>query len=241
MTRLAWSSGGSRVEEGRDGASASSRVWMRRAARATNGNVPMVSDTTARTPAATPLSISRSWVARPMPMKANSPPGASSRLVSMLVDHGTPNSRQSGASSSVLATIMARNPPATSSGSRQMKPRSMCMPTEKKKTPSRRPRKGSIIASTARRYSVSARSRPAMKAPSAIDRPATEAITPEPTAISRVAAMKNSGLSVLAASRNSGFSTTRPTTAITPTATSASTSAITTPCRTEPSEWPPKR
>ena len=141
-------------------------------------------------------------------MKANSPPGASSRPVSTLAPNGTPNSRQSGASSTVLTTIMARKPPATSSGSRQMKPRSICMPTEKKKTPSSRPRKGSIIASTARRYSVSASSRPAMKAPSAIDRPAEAAITPEPTAISSVAAMKNSGLSVPAASRNSGFSTT---------------------------------
>ena len=40
-------------------------------------------------------------------MKANSPPGASSRLVSTLAAHGTPNRRQSGASSTVLATIMA--------------------------------------------------------------------------------------------------------------------------------------
>ena len=31
-----------------------------------------------------------------MPMKANSPPGASSRPVSTLAAHGTPNSRQSG-------------------------------------------------------------------------------------------------------------------------------------------------
>ena len=76
-----------------------------------------------------------------------------------------------------------------------------------------------------------------MKAPSAIDRPATAAITPDPTAISRVAAMKNSGLSVPAASRNSGFNTsaaddgdhTQPRSPPRPRAT-------TTPCTTEPSE-----
>ena len=107
-----------------------------------------------------------------MPMKANSPPGASSSLVSTLAPNGTPNRRQSGTSSTDLIAIMARNPPSTSNGSRQMKPRSICMPTEKKKTPSSRPRKGSIMASTARRYSVSASSRPATNAPSAIDRPA---------------------------------------------------------------------
>ncbi len=172
-------------------------------------------------------------------MKANSPPGASSRLVSTLAAQGTPNIRQSGTRRAVLATIMAMKPPITSTGSRQMKPRSICMPTEKKKTPSSSPRKGSIIASTARRYSVSASSKPAMKAPSAIERPAKAAITPEPTAISRVAAMKNSGLSVLAASRNNGFSTSRPTSAITATATAASTRAMMTPWATEPSEWPP--
>ena len=52
--------------------------------------------------------------------------------------------------------------------------------------------------------------------------------------------MKNSGLSVPAASRNSGFSTTRPTTAMTPTAITASTSATTTPWTIEaPSALPP--
>ncbi len=78
-----------------------------------------------------------------------------------------------------------------------------------------------------------------MNAPSAMERPAKAAITPDPTAISSVAAMKNSGLSVLAARRNSGFSTTRPTSAITATATAASTTAMMTPCTTEPSECPP--
>ena len=74
------------------------------------GRAAMLSDTTARMPADTSAAIRPNCTASPMPMKANSPPGASSKPVSTLAPHGTPNTRQSGASSTALTTIIARDP-----------------------------------------------------------------------------------------------------------------------------------
>ncbi len=88
---------------------------------------------------------------------------------------------------------------------------SRLMPTEKKNTPSRSPLKGSIVASMARWYSVSASNSPATKAPSAIDRPAAAVASPLPTATNRAAATNSSVLSAEATSRNSGRRITVPT------------------------------
>ena len=66
------------------------------------------------------------------------------------------------------------------------------MPTETKNTPRSRPLNGSIVASIARRYSVSASSRPATKAPSVIDRPLAAAVSAVPTMTRRQAAMNSS-------------------------------------------------
>ena len=61
---------------------------------------------------------------------------------------------------------------SSQTGSRASSRKSMFMPTVKKNTPSSRPLKGSIVVSMALRYSVSASSRPATNAPSAMDSPA---------------------------------------------------------------------
>ncbi|GJE68744.1 hypothetical protein CHKEEEPN_0263 [Methylorubrum podarium] len=89
------------------------------------------------------------------------------------------------------------------------------MPTETKNTPSNRPLNGSIVASIARRYSVSARSSPATKAPSVIDRPLPAATSAVATMTRRQAAMNSSGERVRATSWNSGRSAKRPATTIT--------------------------
>ena len=86
------------------------------------------------------------------------------------------------------------------------------MPTETKKTPSSSPLNGSIVASIARRYSVSARSRPATKAPSVIERPLAAAVRAVATMTRRQAAMNSSGERVRATSWNRGRSARRPAT-----------------------------
>ena len=63
--------------------------------------------------------------------------------------------------------------PTISTGFAASSDRSRPMPTDTKNSPSSRPLKGSTVLSTSLRYSVSASSRPAMKAPSAIDSPLT--------------------------------------------------------------------
>ena len=90
------------------------------------------------------------------------------------------------------------------------------MPTEKKNTPSSSPLKGSIVASMARWYSVSASSRPATKAPNAIDRPAAAVTRPLPTATNSAAATNSSVEPAAATERNIGRSSAVPTSAISP-------------------------
>ena len=55
-----------------------------------------------------------------------------------------------------------------------------------------------MVTSISRRYSVSASSRPARKAPKAIERPLAAAISAEPSTTSMQAAMKDSALRVMA-------------------------------------------
>ncbi len=87
---------------------------------------------------------------------------------------------------------------------------SIPMPTETKNTPRSRPLNGSIVASIARRYSVSAKSSPATKAPSVIDNPLAAATRAVAAMTRRQAAMKSSGLRVRATSWNSGLRPSRP-------------------------------
>ncbi len=99
---------------------------------------------------------------------------------------------------------------ATRPGSAASLDRSRAAPTDTKNRPSSSPLKGSTVTSISRLYSVSASSSPAMKAPSAIDRPLTAATALVPISTNRQAAMKNSVERVAATRWNSGRSTSRP-------------------------------
>ena len=116
----------------------------------------------------------------------------------------------------------------------------MFMPTVKKNRPSRSPLKGSMAVSIALRNSVSASSRPATKAPSAIEKPATAAATPVATITNSVVATNRSLMPADATRRNSGRITTRPTTTITPSAMAALASASMRVPATEPASPAPK-
>jgi hypothetical protein len=83
---------------------------------------------------------------------------------------------------------------------------------ETKKRPSSRPLKGSMVTWTSWRNSVSASSKPAMKAPSAIDSPLSALTRPDPITTSRQAATNSSSLLARATERSMGRSTSRPTT-----------------------------
>ncbi len=102
--------------------------------------------------------------------------------------------------------ISAMTAPMTAKGWARIFSTSSDIPTEKKKTPSSSPLKGSIVTSISRRYSVSARMRPARNAPSAMERPLTAVTRLVPTMTSRQAAMNSSRLPVAATRRNSGLS-----------------------------------
>ncbi|MDT4828760.1 hypothetical protein FQZ97_621570 [compost metagenome] len=104
-------------------------------------------------------------------------------------------------------------------------PKLIDMPTAMKNSPSSRPLKGSMSVSSSRRYSLSASSTPARKAPSAIDRPTNCISAAMATTSSSAAAVKISGVSLRAIQRRIGRSSSRPPRmmpAITPTIFSAS-------------------
>ena len=84
------------------------------------------------------------------------------------------------------------------------------MPTAMKKRPSSRPLNGSMSVSSSRRYSLSASSTPARKAPSAIDRPTACISAAVATTSSSAAAVKISGVSLRAIQRSAGRSSRRP-------------------------------
>ena len=93
-----------------------------------------------------------------------------------------------------------------------------------KNSPSSRPLKGSRSVSSSRRYSLSASSTPARKAPSAIDRPTDSINAAVATTSSSDAAVKISGVSLRAIQRSAGRSASRPPSTIratTPTALAA--------------------
>jgi hypothetical protein len=87
----------------------------------------------------------------------------------------------------------------------------MPIPTVMKKTPISRPRNGSIISSTSCLNSVSANSRPAIRAPSAIDSPAAALMPAMPSVLNKISAMNTSGWWRRAKARNSGRITRPPT------------------------------
>ena len=170
----------------------------------------MVSEVTASMKLETTPFRSPSAVARPRATKANSPPGPSSRPVSIAAGRGTRNSRARPAISAALMATRPITEAKSHTGSRASSRKSRPMPTVKKNTPSSRPLKGSMVVSMALRNSVSASSRPATNAPNAIDRPATPAATPVPTTTNSVAATNSSVVAEPATSRKMGLSSSLP-------------------------------
>ena len=83
----------------------------------------------------------------PMPTKANSPPGPSSRPISTATGQDRRKSLARPMISSDLTAIRPTTAPSSKSGSRNSSRTSMSMPTVKKKIPSSRPLNGSMVAS----------------------------------------------------------------------------------------------
>jgi hypothetical protein len=132
----------------------------------------MVTEVTASVKLASRASTKPAAAAVPMPTNANSPPGPSNKPVSVATGHDRRKSLPSPISSSDFSAIKLTTPPKSQSGSQTSSRTSTFIPTVKKKMPSKRPLKGATVASIALRYSVSASSKPARKAPSAMDMPA---------------------------------------------------------------------
>ena len=194
----------------------------------------MVIDVTASAAPASRASIKPSADAIPMPTKANSPPGPSSRPVSTDVAQDRWNSLASPISSSAFTAISPTTAVSSSPGALSNSRTSIFMPTVKKKIPSSRPLNGSTVASTALRYSVSASNSPATKAPSSIESWASLAMTPAAMTTNSTAAMNSSRDRVEATRRNSGRINSRPNRTITVSAITAWTKARPRLSRTEP-------
>src|SRR5262249_600718 len=164
-----WSLGGARLRMGSNGRRASIPAVSRRASCANRGMVAIVEEVTTKAKLAVLGASSCRAVASAMITKANSPPGPSSSAVSMAAGFATRKLRARPTTRVALTTMRPTTAAATHNGSRASSRKSRVMPTVKKNTPSSRPLKGSIVASIALRNSVSASSKPATKAPSAME------------------------------------------------------------------------
>ncbi len=143
--------------------------------------------------------------------KANSPPAARVRPVSIAARVFSPISRAARLVRTSLIAIRAAAKPRIKAGWAVSRDRSRPMPTDRKNRPSSRPLNGSMVTSTSCRYSVSASNRPAMKAPMAMDRPARALISPAPITTSRQAARNISSLLARATDLSIGRRKSRPT------------------------------
>ena len=121
--------------------------------------------------------------------KANSPPWA----IASAKRRDGPGSRPARRPSTYsTAILIASRPPTTASTSMgfwAIRPRLSDMPTAVKNSPSSRPSKGAMSALISCRYSESASSTPAMKAPSAADSPAYFITSVTPTTVSSALAV----------------------------------------------------
>ena len=164
----------------------------------------MVTDATVSTRLTKRASTKPTAAAMPIPTKANSPPGPSSKPVSTATGHDKRKNLPKTISSTAFRAINPTTPPTSKSGSRNTSRKSTFIPTVKKKMPSKRPLNGPTVISMALRYSVSANSKPAMKAPSAMDKRACSAIKPAAMITNNTAATKSSVVRAVATNRNSG-------------------------------------
>ena len=141
---------------------------------------------------------------------ANSPPCPSNSVNTGRSCTGSPIQRDRPKITASFSVRKATTTTAIGPGDFISTPKSMLMPTAMKNRPSSRPLKGSMSVSSSRRYSLSASSTPARKAPSAMDKP-TSCIRPAmPTTSSKEAAVKISGVLLRAIQRNSGRNSRRP-------------------------------
>ncbi len=156
--------------------------------------------------------------------KPNSPPCASSSTNTGRSASGNGIARAMASSTSAFSSRKPATTAATSPGRASTTAKSMLMPTAMKNSPSSSPLKGSRSVSSSRRYSLSASSTPARKAPSAIDSPTDSISAAVATTSSSDAAVKISGVSLRAIQRSAGRSASRPPSTIsatTPTALAA--------------------
>ena len=161
--------------------------------------------------------------ATPITTKANSPACASNSATSAAAPRGTPKARATTNRIAAFALIKTMTPAAIHPASAAMTPTSILVPTVMKKMPSSSPLNGSRSTSMLWRTSLSESSRPARKAPSATDSPASPVASENTTRIRSVIAMIRSRLPVRSAERSSGRTTKRPASMMISTAASPST------------------
>ncbi len=142
--------------------------------------------------------------------KPNSPPCASRMMKTGRSGRGSGMARAIAHSTTAFSSRKPAASTATRSGRCITTAKSMLMPTAMKKSPSSSPLNGSMSVSSSRRYSLSASSTPARKAPSAIDMPTACIKAAVATTSSSDAAVKISGVSLRAIQRSAGRSSRRP-------------------------------
>ena len=140
----------------------------------------------------------------------NSPPCASRIANSGRSASGTFIVRAIATSTTALTAMKPSTISATRPGCASTTAKSMLMPTAMKNSPSNRPLNGSRSVSSSRRYSLSASSTPARKAPSAIDSPTACISAAVATTSSSDAAVKISGVRLRAIQRSEGRKARRP-------------------------------
>ena len=161
----------------------------------------------------------------------NSPPCASKMMNTGRSLNGMGSARAIAHSTKAFTTRKPHTTATTNLGCAITTAKSMLMPTAMKKRPSSKPLKGSMSVSNSRRYSLSAKSTPAKKAPRAIDKPTLCIKAAVATTKSSAAAVKISGVSLRAIQRRAGRKSKRPPStmaAMTPSALPASTQPL--PC-----------
>lgn len=139
--------------------------------------------------------------------KANSPPAARTtprRSAEAL--SRPPEMRPTKYSTGAFRAISSTVRPSTIHGDLSSRLMSALIPTLMKNRPSNRPLNGSICASSSWRYSESASSRPARKAPRAMDTPASSISSAVPITTSSAVAVDMSCSLVWATMRNTGRS-----------------------------------
>jgi hypothetical protein len=167
--------------------------------------------------------------------EANSPPWHSAAARLRADSPLWPVARASAHSTAAFDAIRPSTAPTMRTGLDAIKPRSTDMPTEMKNRPSNRPLNGWMFASSSWRYSESASSTPARKAPSDMDSPTPLIRRDTPITTSNAAAVKISWILDWAMRCSTGRSSRRPpatTAAMTASASAAESSGS--PLRTAP-------